>query len=170
MNVTVTIDKAGRVVIPKQIRDELALEAGDILSLESQGDTLTLRPIRAATPMLRNAVSGCSMVVSRFGSMKPTSSSVMRARSATDTIGKKGPITQIWTEPAKPAIPSVGAASLPVKIQAARHHLRVPAPLTGGLCLPRNREIPSAALTLQQHMKDVPASPLSRSLASIGWV
>jgi AbrB family looped-hinge helix DNA binding protein len=33
MNTTVTIDKAGRVVIPKEIRDELRLEPGDSLAL-----------------------------------------------------------------------------------------------------------------------------------------
>jgi len=45
MNATVTIDKAGRVVIPKEIRENLRLEAGDELALESDDDHLTLRPI-----------------------------------------------------------------------------------------------------------------------------
>jgi AbrB family looped-hinge helix DNA binding protein len=30
MNTTVTLDKAGQVVIPKTLRDELRLEAGDL--------------------------------------------------------------------------------------------------------------------------------------------
>ena len=51
MNTTVTIDKAGRVVIPKEIRDELRLEAGDILTLESEGERVTLRPIHGGTPL-----------------------------------------------------------------------------------------------------------------------
>lgn len=51
MNTTVTIDKAGRVVIPKKIRDELRLEAGDILTLESEGERVTLRPIQGGTPL-----------------------------------------------------------------------------------------------------------------------
>src|ERR1700674_2097151 len=46
---TVTIDKAGRVVIPKEIRDELRLEAGDTLTLESEGERVTLRPVHGAT-------------------------------------------------------------------------------------------------------------------------
>jgi AbrB family looped-hinge helix DNA binding protein len=50
MNTTVTIDKAGRVVIPKEIRDELRLEAGDTLTLESEGERVTLRPIHG-TPL-----------------------------------------------------------------------------------------------------------------------
>jgi AbrB family looped-hinge helix DNA binding protein len=51
MNTTVTIDKAGQVVIPKEIRDELRLEAGDTLALESEGESVTLRPVHAGTPL-----------------------------------------------------------------------------------------------------------------------
>jgi len=48
---TVTIDKAGRVVIPKALRDELQLEPGDALELESEGDRMTLRPVRSTSPL-----------------------------------------------------------------------------------------------------------------------
>jgi len=51
VNTAVTIDKAGRVVIPKEIRDELRLEAGDTLTLESEGERVTLRPVRGGTPL-----------------------------------------------------------------------------------------------------------------------
>jgi AbrB family looped-hinge helix DNA binding protein len=51
MNTTVTIDKAGRVVIPKEVRDELRLEAGDTLTLESEGERVTLRPVHGGTPL-----------------------------------------------------------------------------------------------------------------------
>ncbi len=51
MDTTVTIDKAGRIVIPKEIRDELRLGAGDTLTLESEGESVTLRPIRGGTPL-----------------------------------------------------------------------------------------------------------------------
>lgn len=44
-----TLDKAGRVVIPKTFRDELHLEPGDTLKLESEG--VTLRPVRSASPL-----------------------------------------------------------------------------------------------------------------------
>jgi AbrB family looped-hinge helix DNA binding protein len=51
MNATVTIDKAGRVVIPKPLRDELRLEPGDELDLEAKDGRVTLRPRHAATPL-----------------------------------------------------------------------------------------------------------------------
>jgi AbrB family looped-hinge helix DNA binding protein len=49
MNITVTLDKAGRVVIPKALRDDLRLEPGDALELESAGESVTLRPVRSTT-------------------------------------------------------------------------------------------------------------------------
>jgi AbrB family looped-hinge helix DNA binding protein len=51
MSTTLTIDKAGRVVIPKTLRDELRLEPGDSLTLESDGDLLMLRPVRSSSPL-----------------------------------------------------------------------------------------------------------------------
>jgi AbrB family looped-hinge helix DNA binding protein len=49
--VEVTIDKAGRIVIPKSVRDDLHLQAGDSLELDRQGDALQLRPVRAKVPL-----------------------------------------------------------------------------------------------------------------------
>lgn len=51
MEITTTIDRAGRIVLPKAIRDELHLQAGDVLELESGGESVTLRPVRSATPL-----------------------------------------------------------------------------------------------------------------------
>jgi AbrB family looped-hinge helix DNA binding protein len=51
VNTIVTIDKAGRVVIPKEIRDELRLEAGDTLAIESAGEHVTLRPVHGGTAL-----------------------------------------------------------------------------------------------------------------------
>ena len=50
----VTLDRAGRVVIPKSLRDELHLEPGDSLALDTQGDSVTLRPIRSTTPLRKD--------------------------------------------------------------------------------------------------------------------
>jgi AbrB family looped-hinge helix DNA binding protein len=51
MSTTVALDKAGRIVLPKMLRDELRLEAGDKLELEAEGETVTLRPVRSSTPL-----------------------------------------------------------------------------------------------------------------------
>ena len=51
MTTRVTIDKAGRVVIPKEIRDELHLEAGDSLQLERSGDAIRLRLVQKAASL-----------------------------------------------------------------------------------------------------------------------
>ena len=51
MSGTVTIDKAGRVVIPKEIRDELRLEPGETLAVATEGDSITLRLLRASSPL-----------------------------------------------------------------------------------------------------------------------
>ena len=48
-----TIDRAGRIVIPKPLRDELALTPGDTLELESSGESITLRPARAAVALTK---------------------------------------------------------------------------------------------------------------------
>ena len=51
MNTILTVDKAGRVVLPKPVRDELHLSAGDSLNLESSGDRIVLRPVRESAAM-----------------------------------------------------------------------------------------------------------------------
>ena len=53
MNVRLTIDKAGRVVIPKPLREELHLEPGDSLNMESAGEQITLRPVRGTGPLTK---------------------------------------------------------------------------------------------------------------------
>lgn len=51
MTARLTLDKAGRVVIPKPLRDELNLGPGDALQLEAEGEQITLRPVRGAIPL-----------------------------------------------------------------------------------------------------------------------
>jgi len=46
MEAKLRLDRAGRVVIPKSVRRQLRLEPGDTLALESQGEQMTLKPIR----------------------------------------------------------------------------------------------------------------------------
>jgi AbrB family looped-hinge helix DNA binding protein len=51
MNGKVTLDRAGRVVLPKNLRDELHLSPGDTLDVTVQGDEVTLRPRRSLSPL-----------------------------------------------------------------------------------------------------------------------
>lgn len=51
MSNKVTLDRAGRVVLPKTLRDELHLSPGDTLDVTVKGDEVTLRPRRGATPL-----------------------------------------------------------------------------------------------------------------------
>ena len=51
MSGKVTLDRAGRVVLPKTLRDELHLSPGDTLDLTVKGDEITLRPRRGARPL-----------------------------------------------------------------------------------------------------------------------
>jgi len=46
-----TIDKAGRIVLPKPLRDELQLAPGDALQMDSSGGKITLRPVRENAPL-----------------------------------------------------------------------------------------------------------------------
>ena len=46
MTAKLTMDRAGRVAIPKVLRDELELSAGDDLELQCEGEQIILRPLR----------------------------------------------------------------------------------------------------------------------------
>ena len=48
-----TLDKAGRVVIPKKLRDQFHLSSGDSLEIESHGDEFVLRPVREEATMFK---------------------------------------------------------------------------------------------------------------------
>ncbi|MEP7363997.1 MAG: AbrB/MazE/SpoVT family DNA-binding domain-containing protein [Acidobacteriota bacterium] len=43
----VTIDQAGRILLPKAVRERLALAPGRELEVESEGERISLRPRRA---------------------------------------------------------------------------------------------------------------------------
>ena len=48
------LDKAGRIVIPKPLREALNLEPGDPLELVVRsGDEITLRPVRGTGPLAK---------------------------------------------------------------------------------------------------------------------
>jgi AbrB family looped-hinge helix DNA binding protein len=53
MHTRLIVDKAGRVVIPRTLREELHLEAGDALEMESTAECITLRPVRGMGPLTK---------------------------------------------------------------------------------------------------------------------
>ena len=52
-DVLVPMDKAGRVVLPKHVRDELAINPGDRLKISIHGDEVILRPSREASGFIK---------------------------------------------------------------------------------------------------------------------
>jgi AbrB family transcriptional regulator (stage V sporulation protein T) len=48
----ITIDKFGRIVIPKAVRRRLGLEAGSELDLEAENGELVLRPVPERPPLV----------------------------------------------------------------------------------------------------------------------
>jgi AbrB family looped-hinge helix DNA binding protein len=52
-NSTVQIDKAGRVVIPRDVREELAITAGDLLEITVRHGEVALRPQRERRGFIR---------------------------------------------------------------------------------------------------------------------
>ena len=49
----ITIDRAGRVVVPKQLRDRFNLVAGTELEIEAVGDGLQLRKVVSEPTLIR---------------------------------------------------------------------------------------------------------------------
>jgi AbrB family looped-hinge helix DNA binding protein len=54
MTVSMTIDEAGRVVIPKAVRDHLHLHAGSRIKGELHGEAFTLTEEPAPVKLIRN--------------------------------------------------------------------------------------------------------------------
>jgi AbrB family looped-hinge helix DNA binding protein len=51
--ITVQIDQAGRVVVPKSLRERLRLSGGDTLVIDIKGDAIELRPIHPVEQLKR---------------------------------------------------------------------------------------------------------------------
>ena len=53
MTAKLTLDKAGRVVIPKRLRDKLHMAAGDSFQLENTDEQIVLKPMREGGRMIK---------------------------------------------------------------------------------------------------------------------
>jgi len=67
MAIKTTIDRAGRVVLPKPVRDNLQLEPGDYLCVEGNENEIVIRPLRATVPLQKK------QGIWTFGSGEPLS-------------------------------------------------------------------------------------------------
>jgi AbrB family looped-hinge helix DNA binding protein len=52
-DILVPIDKAGRVVLPKNVREELAIEPGDMLKVTIRGNEVMLQPKKDTSGFVR---------------------------------------------------------------------------------------------------------------------
>lgn len=50
---TIQMDRAGRIVLPKKLRDRFRLRSGDTLAVEVRGDAIELRPTQATGKLRR---------------------------------------------------------------------------------------------------------------------
>ena len=86
---TVPIDQAGRVVLPKEVRRELAIKPGEMLKVSVHGSSVTLTPYREARGLVRK---GKALVFSAGGEEVLTDETVgqlvadMRAVRATESV------------------------------------------------------------------------------------
>lgn len=64
MRTTITIDAAGRLVLPKQIRDQHGLHAGSELEVEDAGTEIRLQPVELRAPL--RDVHGILVFAGRF--------------------------------------------------------------------------------------------------------
>jgi|tagenome__1003787_1003787.scaffolds.fasta_scaffold18634637_2 AbrB family looped-hinge helix DNA binding protein len=46
------LDKFGRIVIPKQVRDDLGLSPGSVLKLEERDEEIVLKPVAEKSPLV----------------------------------------------------------------------------------------------------------------------
>jgi len=61
----VPIDPAGRIVLPKKVRQDLAIKAGDVFKVATQGAVVTLTPEKETAGFVRK---GKALVLSAPGS------------------------------------------------------------------------------------------------------
>ncbi|HEY0513450.1 MAG TPA: AbrB/MazE/SpoVT family DNA-binding domain-containing protein [Thermoanaerobaculia bacterium] len=47
-----TLDKFGRIVIPKQVRDDLGLFPGSVLRIEERNEEIVLKPVAETSPLV----------------------------------------------------------------------------------------------------------------------
>jgi AbrB family looped-hinge helix DNA binding protein len=72
----VPIDRAGRIVLPKSVREDLAIKPGDVFKVSVNGVAVTLTPGRATAGFIR---SGKALVFSASGAGSLSQETVQEA-------------------------------------------------------------------------------------------
>ena len=76
----VAIDKVGRVVLPKSVRQQLSIQPGEKMKVSVHGDSITLTTSTAQTGLIRK---GKALVFASAGSTQLTIDSVNNVMSQT---------------------------------------------------------------------------------------
>lgn len=79
-DVVVPIDKAGRIVLPKDVREELSINPGDLLKITIRGNEVTLSPRREARGFFKQ---GKALVFSTGGADLLDNETVENIRNST---------------------------------------------------------------------------------------
>jgi len=93
-DVLIPMDQAGRIVLPKGVRQELALKAGDVLRASIRGMTVILSPNQEVTGFVRK---GKALVFSTAGEAVLTAGTVatLLDRAREERLGSvAGPLTK----------------------------------------------------------------------------
>ena len=81
-----TLDRFGRVIIPKALRDELGLQAGETLEVETQHASLVIRHAKSKGGLVRKK----GMLVFTGKLLRPMSDPVKDSREDRDRAILKG--------------------------------------------------------------------------------
>src|SRR3954471_21292627 len=93
-DVLIPIDQAGRIVVPKNVRQELAIKPGDLLKVSLHGAGVTLTPNKETTGLVRK---GKALVFSTIGDETlgtETVSQLLQAERDEHTAGIAGNLSR----------------------------------------------------------------------------
>ena len=80
MNTRVTLDKAGRIVLPKWVREALRVGPGDTLEIDAEEDRLVVSPVRVRPGLQKEQ----GVWVYRSGTLATTSISELVDKQRSD--------------------------------------------------------------------------------------
>lgn len=87
MTATISIDSAGRVVLPKAIRDRLCLRAGTKLKAEVIADRVELTPL--ADEEVKLVRKGKRLVLARTGKSPDAAAAIRAEHDYLETVGRR---------------------------------------------------------------------------------